>query len=209
MTTIGSSPISRAFFSTNRVCGIGPSAASTSRMHAVDHGQDALDLAAEVCVAGRVDDVDLHFGRMDELRRQVVPGGRVRRLVVDGMAQGIGVIDDVTDRGVLGEDGDAALTLQVVRVHDPLVHLLVGANDARLLEEGVDEGGLAMVDVRDDGDVADVVAKLLHARALTREARWNSSLGESRKRLRGQRAARSPGKPRIRTLSGAIRKITR
>ena len=50
---------------------------------AVDHLQDALDLAAEVGVAGGVDDVDL------------------RVAVLDG--------------GVLGEDGDAALTLEVVR----------------------------------------------------------------------------------------------
>ena len=30
------------------------------QQHAVDHGEAALDLAAEVGVAGRVDDVDLH-----------------------------------------------------------------------------------------------------------------------------------------------------
>ena len=36
-----------------------PSAASTSSKAAVGHLEDALDLAAEVGVAGRVDDVDL------------------------------------------------------------------------------------------------------------------------------------------------------
>ena len=51
--------------------------------HAVDHREDALDLAAEVGVARRVDDVDA-------------------RALPD-------------DRGRLGEDGDAALALQVVR----------------------------------------------------------------------------------------------
>ena len=44
---------------TKRVCGIGPSAASTSSDHAIDHTQHALDLAAEVGVARRVDDVDV------------------------------------------------------------------------------------------------------------------------------------------------------
>ncbi len=56
------------------------------QQHAIDHRQGALDLAAEVGVAGRVDDVDL------------------------------GAL--VEDRRVLGEDRDAALALQVVRVHD-------------------------------------------------------------------------------------------
>ena len=59
------------------------------------------------------------------------------------------------DGRVLGEDGDAALPLQVVRVHDALGDSLVGAEDAALAEHGVDEGGLAVVDVGDDGDVAD------------------------------------------------------
>ena len=40
----------------------------------------------------------------------------------------------------------------------PLGDVLVGAERAGLAEHGVDERGLAMVDVGDDGDVADVVA---------------------------------------------------
>ena len=90
---------------------------------AVDHLQGALDFAAEVGVAGGVDDVDL----------DVV----------------------VVERGVLGEDGDAALALEVVRVHDALGDGLVGAEDAALAEHGVDQRGLAVVDVGDDGDVED------------------------------------------------------
>ena len=96
------------------------------QQHAVDHRQAPLDLAAEVGVAGGVDDVDLHAA--------------------------------VADRGVLGEDRDALLALEVVRVHDPLGHVLVGAEDAGLPEHGVDQRGLAVVDVGDDGDVAQVVA---------------------------------------------------
>ena len=56
--------------------------------------------------------------------------------------------------GVLGQDGDAALALEVVVVHHPLGHLLVGAERAALPQQRVDERGLAVVDVRDDGDVA-------------------------------------------------------
>ena len=97
---------------------------------AVDHRQAALDLAAEVGVAGGVDDVD----------EQVL----------------------ATDRGVLREDGDALLALEVHRVHDAvgdgaLVLLVLGVG-AGLQQHRVDEGRLAVVDVGDDRDVADVVA---------------------------------------------------
>ena len=65
MTTIGRRPHSNALRSTKRVCGSGPSAASTSSKAAVGHLEDALDLAAEVGVAGRVDDVDLDVAELE------------------------------------------------------------------------------------------------------------------------------------------------
>ena len=43
---------------------------------------------------------------------------------------------------------------ELVRVHDALGDGLVGAEGAGLAEHGVDEGGLAVVDVGDDGDVS-------------------------------------------------------
>ena len=94
--------------------------------HAVDHLHDALDLAAEIRVAGRVHDVDV----------VVVP----------------------FERGVLRADGDALFPLEIHRVHDALLGRLgfVGAEGARLLEQAVHERGLAVIDVGDDGDVADV-----------------------------------------------------
>jgi hypothetical protein len=60
----------------------------------------------------------------------------------------------VTHAGDLGEDRDAALTFQVVGIHDALHVLLMRAEDAALVEHGVHEGGLAMVHMGDDGDVA-------------------------------------------------------
>ena len=96
-----------------------------------------------------------------------MPRSGVRGLVMHRMAEGVGIVDEVADGGVFGEDGDAALFLQVVGVHDALVHLLIGAHGARLAEQRVDERGFAMVDVGDDGHIADVVAEL-HSRALTR-----------------------------------------
>ena len=97
-------------------------------------------------------------------------GGEVERilkmvngviLLVDaaevGMARGVHNVDlgvAVLDGGVLGQDGDAPLTLQVVGVHDPLHRLLVLAVHAALLEHFVDEGGLAVVDVGDDRHIS-------------------------------------------------------
>ena len=75
-----------------------------------------------------------------------------------GVAGGVDDIDLVVvivESGVLGKNGDAALSFEVVRVHDAVGDGFVGAEGAGLAEHGVDEGGLAMVDVGDDGDVED------------------------------------------------------
>ena len=94
--------------------------------HPVDHGERALDLAAEVGMAGRIDDVDVH----------ALP----------------------RDRRVLREDRDAALPLEGEGVHHPLGHRLIGAEDAGLPEQRIDERRLPVVDVGDDADVAHVGA---------------------------------------------------
>jgi hypothetical protein len=104
------------------------------QQHAVDHVHDPFDLAAEVGVARGVDDVDV-----------VV-------LVFEG--------------GVLGADGDALLALEIHGIHDAFLGGLglVGAEGAGLLEQAIDERRLAVVDVRDDREVAD----MLHAGGLGR-----------------------------------------
>ena len=73
------------------------------------------------------------------------------------MAGGVDDVDFyvvIEDGGVFGEDGDAALALQFVRVHDPFDVVFVGAKGAALLQHGVDQRGFAMVNVGNDGDVA-------------------------------------------------------
>ena len=71
-----------------------------------------------------------------------------------------GRVDDVDtralpdDRGHLGEDCDTALEVEIVRIERALVHALILAKRAGLLEKPVDEGGLPMVDMGDDGDIA-------------------------------------------------------
>jgi hypothetical protein len=116
----------RALRSTNRVCGSGP---SDEQDDAVDHGQAALDLTTEVGVARSVDHVD----------------------------DGDGAVFVVAvNRGVLREDGDALFALQVTGVHHAVDQLGALGEGAGLAQHRVDEGGLAMVDVRDDGDVAEI-----------------------------------------------------
>ena len=90
----------------------------------------ALDLAAKVSVAWRIDNVDL------------------------------GIL--VMNRRVLGQNRNAALFFKIVRVHDAIGNSLVRAEGAGLAEHGIDKRGLAVVDVRDDGDVANGLA---HERA--------------------------------------------
>jgi hypothetical protein len=84
-------------------------------------------------VAGGVDDVDRHAA---------------------GWRAGAGVVDG----GVLGEDRDALLALQITGVHDPFAHALglVRGEGATLPKHGVDQCRLAVIDVRDDGDIAQV-----------------------------------------------------
>ena len=106
------------------VCGSGPFGGVDQHHDAVDHVQDALDLAAEVGVARRIDDID------------------ARVLPDDGRA--------------LGKDGDAALALQVVGIHRALSNPLALAERAGLLEQFVDERGLAVVDVSDNRDVSEL-----------------------------------------------------
>ena len=58
---------------------------------------------------------------------------------------------------VLGQNGDAAFTLDVAAVHDALRHDLVVAECAALVQHCVHQGGLAVVNVSDNGNVAQIV----------------------------------------------------
>ncbi len=93
--------------------------------HAVHHREDAFHLAAEIGMAGRVDDVDAG------MRPVLLP----------------------VHAGAFRENGDAALALQVVGVHHALGHLLVLAEGAGLAQELVDQRRLPMVDMGDDRDI--------------------------------------------------------
>ena len=97
---------------------------------AVYHFQDTFHLAAEVSVAGGVDNVDLCV------------------LVHDG--------------GVLGQNGNTALTFNIVGVHDTLRNLLTGTEHAALFQKLINQCGFAVVNVGDYGNISYIFSFLSH-----------------------------------------------
>ena len=67
-----------------------------------------------------------------------------------------------------GQNRDAALALQVVRIERALLHVLVLAHRARLLEELVNERRLAMIDMGNDRDITNIhwLVRLVRERGL-------------------------------------------
>ena len=75
------------------------------------------------------------------------------------MARGIDNIDFdviVHDSCVFGEDRNAALTLQITGVHDAFGYGFVAAENAALSQKLVHKGGLAVVNVCNNGYVAQI-----------------------------------------------------
>ena len=156
----GTEPASKALRSTKRVCGIGPSAASTSKQGAVGHLQNAFDLAAEIGVPRRIDDVDL-----DAVHRQ---------------------------GDVLGQDGDAAFSFQVVRVENqPVLSAgqslqLAGAKQAGLAHHLIHQRRLAMIDVGNNGHISNIGA--LHVQIAWSVSSVDAIPGESERFIIGENA---------------------
>ena len=96
--------------------------------------------------------VDQQHDTVDHLERafyfsaEVAVAGRVNDVDLDVV---------IEDGGVFRQNRNAALTLEIVGVHDALDEVLVGAKSAALPEHGVNQGGLAVVDMGDDCDIAD------------------------------------------------------
>ena len=123
MTTIGFRSEVERFFQNEAGLRHGAVQGVHQQQHGVDHLEHALHLAAEVGMAGGVNDIDL--------------------------------VGAVVDREALGQDGDAAFFFKVVRVHDPLGDGFIVAVDSGVFKHGINQGGLAVVDVGDNGDVSD------------------------------------------------------
>ena len=73
---------------------------------------------------------------------------------IDDVDLGVAVVHG----GVLGQDRNAALALDVAGVHHAVNGLLILVISAALLEHLVDQGGLAVVNVGNDGNIANVFA---------------------------------------------------
>src|SRR5690606_36963644 len=74
-----------------------------------------------------------------------------------GVTGGVDDVDAViipVDGGVFREDGNAAFALLIVRVHDPFGAHIASVQGAGLFQQLVDQRGFAVVNVGDDGDIA-------------------------------------------------------
>src|SRR5215510_10585341 len=158
-----------------------------SRVHD-EHGalagrERTRDLVGEVHVAGGVDQVE----------RVLAP---VARRVEE--AHGVGL------------DGDAALLLQVHRVQH-LAHRLLGVHGPREGEEAVRQGGLAVVDVGDDGEIADTLdghlaQDITRSGAMCRRERRQLTTAPSSRTVPGAIRARGPTRtpaPRMQSCNTA------
>ena len=112
------------------------------QQRALAGGQRAADFVGEVDVAGGIDEVEL-------------VGLTVLRLVVQGHAVGL--------------DGDPALALQVHGVQDLGLHFAIGEAAAHL-DEAIGQRRLAMVDMGNDGEIADM-AQVAHGSTHSKRAR--------------------------------------
>ena len=65
-----------------------------------------------------------------------------------------GILPD--NAGALRQNRNAPFTFLVIRIHRALRHLLVGAKSTGLMQKAIDQGRLAMIDMRDNRDVADI-----------------------------------------------------
>ena len=75
------------------------------------------------------------------------------------MAGGVDNVDLnvlIIDRGIFRKDGNSALALEVIRVHNTVCGFLVFAVDAALTEHLVNKGSLTVVNVRDDRNIPEV-----------------------------------------------------
>ena len=103
--------------------------------------------ALPICIDQQHDAVDDLEGALDF----------TAEIAVAGSVDDVDLDVAVDDAGGFGEDGDAALAFEVVGIHDAFGDIFVFAEDSALAKHGVDQSGLAMIDVGDDGDVADLV----------------------------------------------------
>src|SRR5439155_21883531 len=76
---------------------------------------------------------------------------------------------------VLRANRNSFLTLEIHRIHYPFLDLLIGAKRARLPQQLIDQRRLAVIDVRNDGDVADFIHERRSSEGEKRRIWWRGS----------------------------------
>src|SRR5699024_3936732 len=99
----------------------------------VNHGESTFNFATEVGVPRSIDHVDCDLFAV---------GGRSR----------------VEHGGVLSQNRDALFFFQLTRVHHTVANIFVVAECTGLGQHGVDQGGFAVVNVGDDGNIPEIFA---------------------------------------------------
>ncbi|CAB4796824.1 unannotated protein [freshwater metagenome] len=98
------------------------------------------------------------LGRIDEQQHAVDHGEGAFDFATEvGVAGGVNEVDLGAlpcDGSGLGENGDATLSLLVVAVHHAVNDRLMGCKGACCAQQGIDECGFTVVDVRDKGDIS-------------------------------------------------------
>ncbi len=68
-------------------------------------------------------------------------------------------VDDIdpgavpVDRGAFGQNGDAALALQITAIERLFLHLLVFPENTGLAQHAIDQGGFSMINMGHNGDI--------------------------------------------------------
>ena len=85
-----------------------------------------------------------------------------------GMSRSVNDIDlciFINNCSVFGKNGNPSFPFNIAAVHDSFLYLLIGTEDTALSEQLIHQCGFAVVNVRDDRDVAEIF--LNHIRSLS------------------------------------------
>src|SRR5258705_289299 len=128
-------------------------------IHLVDH-DDGLESEGQRLARDKTGLRHRTFHRIDQQQHAFHHRQHALDLAAEiGVSGGIDNVDVrafVLDGAVLRQDRDAAFLFQVIGVHDPLCDMLMRRKRAGLAQKFVDQRGLAVVDVGNNGDVANV-----------------------------------------------------
>ena len=146
---------------TSSICCLMRSGSAAGQVDLVEHRHDLVAGVERMIDVGERLRLDA-LARVDDQERALAGGERARHLIgevdVAGRVHqvedvGLAVLGLVLEAHRLRLDGDAALALDVHGIEHLLLHLALGEG-ARLLDQAVGQRRLAVVDVGDDGEVA-------------------------------------------------------